>query len=849
MLQQSGKKYSFNLCVFRGLLLFLFFVCYGISIAQNQNELGDLLIKLNQTKDKSQRATILSQIGSAYQIARAHKKALEYLTEANQMYSELNASVEFDRTLDKMAYSYEQIGNYAQAISLREKILEMSQNAPVQEKIDMFEKISLLSKLSGDHQKVLSCSFQLLNLYESQKNKSGMASAYNNAGVGYKKMGIQKKSIEAFRKALEMYKQSALQAKNASEKAVIHQNMGVIYTTLGEYRNAKTQYLQALSINQSNNKALEQAKTYNFLALNDFLGRNYDYALTNVQSAIGIAEKYKADEILEVSYKILADIYQEQGDNKSAQNYYQKYNEVKNNLIAKAQKEQQALLENQINIEKKETDFKLQVAEKEKQELELNQMKMERERQEKDLVLKANELALLKKNQELKDAELKNQLLERGRVEQLLQLTRQRAEADKQKQAITLLEKNKELQGLALKQQEAEKKQRLREIESLEKDKKSREKALKDAETMRKYTNLIIALGGLILTLVITGLLLSMRTSRKLKAQNREIEQQRQEILTQNEELHQNQEEILTQRDYIEKKNAEMETANAKLKANEQVLIKTIEKVKETEKTIKEQNEVLKHRNNQINSSINSAMTIQQAILPYQQKMEELLGEYFVIYFPKDVVSGDFFWLNEVDNKIILAAVDCTGHGVPGAFMSLIGNTVLDKIVRVWKILEPAQILSRLHDDIQVMLRQKETNNNSGMDAVVLAIEKNGEQTHITFSGAKRPMYYIHHQHQELQELTGDRKSIGGIQNESIQFTNQKISLEKGSLVYIGSDGYFDQNNVLRKRLGEKRFKEMVENLALSPLEKQKTVLEQELQNFMQGTTQRDDILLIGFKV
>ncbi|MCU0444565.1 MAG: SpoIIE family protein phosphatase [Microscillaceae bacterium] len=331
---------------------------------------------------------------------------------------------------------------------------------------------------------------------------------------------------------------------------------------------------------------------------------------------------------------------------------------------------------------------------------------------------------------------------------------------------------------------------------------------------------------------------------------NQDLQEKNQEIITQNEELHQQQEEIITQRDYIEQKNQELEQTNRKIQANESILKKALSRLQESEEKIKRQNQSLAERDRIVSSSLNAAKTIQHAILPYQDKLNHLLRDYFILYQPKDVVSGDFFWLNQVDNQNILIVADCTGHGVPGAFMTLIGNTLLDKIIRVWQILSPAQILSKLHEEVRTVLRQSETGNNNGMDMAVINWQTMPDQSiQLTYCGAKLPIYYIESGQSQVLQLNPDRKAIGGIQNENTIFQNQTIQIASGSHIYMGSDGYIDQNNQKRARLGEKKFKEVLQEVYQLPLPEQQKTLENVLQEQMQNTTQRDDILLLGFQV
>ena len=277
---------------------------------------------------------------------------------------------------------------------------------------------------------------------------------------------------------------------------------------------------------------------------------------------------------------------------------------------------------------------------------------------------------------------------------------------------------------------------------------------------------------------------------------------------------------------------------------------KAYEIVEKSSQEIQIQKRELELKNRQIKSSIEAAKTIQQAILPYAEKMERLFREHAVLYRPKDVVSGDFYWVNKVENKTILVVADCTGHGVPGAFMTLIGRTLLDKIIRFNNIIDPAIVLTQLHEEINKLLRQKYTNNNSGMDLCVLCIHPSkDDKTKVIFSGAKSDIYCIPARQNQIIELKGDRKSVGGRQDESKAFQNKEIILEKDSLVYVGSDGLVDQNDVKRKKFGKKRLRKLIEEHTGQCLSQQFHTIEQALDQHQIDTDQRDDILLLGFKI
>lgn len=342
----------------------------------------------------------------------------------------------------------------------------------------------------------------------------------------------------------------------------------------------------------------------------------------------------------------------------------------------------------------------------------------------------------------------------------------------------------------------------------------TKEKALNKA-TIQRQNLLNIATGvGLVVMLLFAVFL--YRNNQERKKKNYLLESQQQEIVTQNEELHQQQEEILAQQEFVEQQNRELTRTNV-----------------------------------QIKNSISAAKLIQEAILPYQTQLTDLLRDYFIIYRPKDVVSGDFFWLNKINKKTFLIAADCTGHGVPGAFMSLICNTLFDKIIRVWRVEDTVKILEHAQHEIQILLRQQELGYANGMDVAVLVMEDVDEnQVKIQFTGAKRPMYFITKGHKQLQEIRGDRVSIGGRpRKDKICFTEHEVILEKGSLIYVGSDGYADQNDVKRKAYTTRRLKKYLEEVSEKPIKDQGTLLEQSLEEHMRDTEQRDDIMLIGLRL
>jgi len=248
-----------------------------------------------------------------------------------------------------------------------------------------------------------------------------------------------------------------------------------------------------------------------------------------------------------------------------------------------------------------------------------------------------------------------------------------------------------------------------------------------------------------------------------------------------------------------------------------------------------------------LSDSIHYAQRIQQAILPTQEKFKQLLPESFIFFKPRDVVSGDFYFLEEMENKIILTAIDCTGHGVPGAFMSLIGNDILTEIVINQKTTEANKILGKLHRGIRFLLRQEETKNHDGMDMALVIIDKKDKT--IEFAGAKNPLLYI--QNEELHKIKADIMPIGGEQREIERvFTLHKIDISEPTTFYLFSDGFQDQfGGPKGKKFMTKHFRELLFKIHQKPMQEQKQILENTLQNWIDKEEQVDDILVVGVRV
>jgi len=271
------------------------------------------------------------------------------------------------------------------------------------------------------------------------------------------------------------------------------------------------------------------------------------------------------------------------------------------------------------------------------------------------------------------------------------------------------------------------------------------------------------------------------------------------------------------------------------------------DKVNERTAEVVEKNKELDEINKDITASIRYAKRIQDAILPPDDFVKKHLPNTFVLFKPKDIVSGDFYWMEDKQDTVIFAAVDCTGHGVPGAFMSIVGHNLLDRVIGEQKITQPARILDELNKSISDTLRQTDLEDNTvrdGMDIAICAFNK--KKGMLEFAGAYNPLWLI--RNKELIEIKANKFPIGNSsRGENNKFTNHEIALEKGDTIYIFSDGYSDQfGGPNGKKFKSSALKQLLINSQHLSMADQRELLNNSIEEWRGQHEQVDDILVIG---
>lgn len=337
-------------------------------------------------------------------------------------------------------------------------------------------------------------------------------------------------------------------------------------------------------------------------------------------------------------------------------------------------------------------------------------------------------------------------------------------------------------------------------------------------------------------------------TERTLELQNAtaELEEQKEELETQATQLVSKNEEIMAQSETLQSLNNAMNEKNDELEQQN-------EEIAAQRDMVEQKNIQIERTTKNLRDSINYAKRIQNAILPADETLSKVWEEYFLMYKPKDVVSGDFYWTyeNEAENKSILIVADCTGHGVPGAMMSMIGDGFLQQIVKLRGITSPARILLEMNASLHNMLQIDEsTSIRDGMDMGVIVWDKANQKVH--FAGAHTPLVFV--QNNTIYNIKGERLSLGSC-NKKLNIKEHIISLKTTTSFYLFSDGYQDQfGGENDRKISSKRLRELILMVASKPMDQQKIALENFYESWVNANKnstgkQIDDILLMGVKI
>lgn len=779
------------------------------------------------------------EIGTVYQAGQLYQKSLEYFLRADSVKVAQHDTEDKPKILYLMGSSYQKLHKYEEALRHFSQQVDIykTQKQP-KLMVQPYRNMVVCYQQLKQHNKVLEYNQKILAIVKTLENKPAEIATLNNIGFAYKYLKDYPEALRYFRQSLK-----AQQATKASETDQLptQVNIAITYQNQGKYEESVNKLLQAIKVAEKEEKKAEKAQLCDLLALVYYYQKDYYNALQYNKESIDLAKAINNRHILQEAYKTASLIYQKQDDYEKALTNFRQHLLIKDSLELEKISRQQALAQQKFVVERAEKQIKLIMAGEEIKDMALRQQQLEIDK-------KRKEFELLEKEKKIQDVQLKQEELAKQQALQSLQLVRQKAAAAQKDKEIVQLQaekrqKEQDLQLKALAEQEKQK-----QIQILEKDKKIKELDLEkknqqiaEQRKVQQYFAGVTVLGILVFILILIGLLIAKRSNQKLAKKNDEIEDK-------NTELFQVNEEIAAQRDLLETKNVEIENINHDLTA-----------------------------------SITYAQRIQEAMLPSVNRIQAYLPNSFVLFKPRDIVSGDFYWfakiksvekeeatetvpatalsqniqLETIRSKLVFAAVDCTGHGVPGALMSMTGSNLLNDIVEVRGTDRPDEILRQLHRGVKKSLKQDETNNRDGMDMALCVIDT--QKREVNFAGAKNPLVFI--QNGKLYEIKGDKTPIGGEwgkeEGERL-FTNHRVPLgDEPAVFYMFSDGYQDQfGGPSGKKFMKGHLKKLLLDIYQKPMSEQKQILDSTIMQWMEASgehakeeSQLDDILVIGFRL
>ncbi|MCW3072110.1 MAG: hypothetical protein JWO44_2000 [Bacteroidetes bacterium] len=268
---------------------------------------------------------------------------------------------------------------------------------------------------------------------------------------------------------------------------------------------------------------------------------------------------------------------------------------------------------------------------------------------------------------------------------------------------------------------------------------------------------------------------------------------------------------------------------------------------------IEYQHKLIETKNKEITDSIFYAKNIQTSLIPTKQDFEKYFEESFILFKPKDIISGDFYWISDKEGKIVFVTADCTGHGVPGGFMSMLGISLLNEIINEYALTEPALVMSKLRKKVIGSLRQKGVSgeHQDGMDLTLLVIDK--KESSLMYSSANHTFYILRKNEQgvfQLKQYKGDKQPVGIYGEKLKPFSQSEVALQKGDIIYTFSDGYADQfGGPQGKKFKYKQLQEVLLKIAHLPLGEQREYLDKVLVSWQGAMEQVDDIVIVGIKI
>lgn len=775
------------------LLKFIFLFVPVLVYAEHNAKQDSLLNLINKEQNDTLRAEYYLQIGDLFQYDE-QDTAIYYYRKALDIAQNNNFPA-----VEAKCYNYIGVVYLYQSefdTTKRYFLKSLDIKRAIDDKAGMsnsYNNLGIIAKNRGNFAKALSYYDSALTirkqLVDQQTEDAEKIENIKKVGHAHMNIGNVHYQLGRYTEALDSYKESLSNYNSIDHKKGIagcYNNIGSIFEEQEEYSTAIDYYKQSLEISLNLNQPRDIGTAHNNIGEVYLKQSDLKRALENFEKSLKYRERTNDKRGISAVYSNLSMIYYEKGNYEKATSMLDKALKIDYQIDDKVGIAEDLNYLSKINLKKKDFFEAIDMA---KRSLSVSRS-INAPRQSKE-----SHNLLFQAYEEIGD--FKTALYHHKNFKDL-------------EDQLFNKEKHKQIQEIEKKYQTEKNLQQLAKKEA----ELSEQKALLKHQKTLKY----LFFTGIVFLLVI--LFLIHNNFRQKRRDNKILLQQKEEIEAQNEELQQQNEEIVTQRDELE----------------------TQRDIATSQKT------AIATKNIEITHSIQYAKGIQAALLPQEYQISRLLDEYFIFFKPKDIVSGDFYWFGEKESKTIIACVDCTGHGVPGAFMSLLGMSLLNDIIDEVRIPQADEILNILRTRMIQSLHQKDfsEDNRDGMDISLAILDSENQQ--IEYAGAYHPLYLV--RDGKLIEYKPERMSISIQSQLDKSFQNNIIPYYSGDMIYLTTDGYPDQiGGSANKKMTRKKFKGLLETIATLDANEQQLKLEEYLEQWKGDYEQVDDILVIGFRV
>ena len=779
-----------------------------------------------------------------------YDKAISYFKKAKNIYEVIGDSASIASSYNNLGIVYYELGDYDKSLNYYNRSLKMAKvlgNNVLKAKL--LNNIALIYKVKGEYDKALQTNFEALQLEKKRGNKENIANVYNNIGVIYKLSGDYKSAGIYYNKARKLYEELG----NKEGIADQYNNIGLLYYHKGKLNEAVENLIKAAELyaKVGRTKSFLSAKTN--LARCYILQQEYDKAKENLMAAIKLGLRTGQKKELSIAYMVLGKLYAKLKNYEKAITYYIKSLNIKKALDFKDGIANTYRIMGELYLDKKQSlkalsfltqaqrIFKNLGNKKGLADTYENMVQAYFEAYNKigndKFFARAEENALKAFQISSKNGFLTNQMGIARILKKINIIKKNYPEALKyadiyEQLRDTVYEANKQKAMLELqaKYEASEKEQKIK----LQNEQLARMKAENEKKQIQLYHERLLRFsllaGGTILLIFFLLIYKAYRDKTKL---NTLLESKNKLIEQKNSELNQLVEEVSVQRDELQ-----------------------------------QQKELVESIHNELKKSITYAEGLQLSLLPSLEDIKDYVEDFFMLYLPRDMVSGDFYWWTMAENKIIFSIADCTGHGVPGAFMSILGMTLLRETVEIKRILTPADILENMKSELITALNKKrDYMQKDGIDMSIIVYDR-GMGT-LEFSGAYNGIYLIHTKMPEvisgnenriekfdreveglqLYELKADKIPVG-MHFRKDKFSSVKFKAESGMRLYLYTDGYADQFGGMKgKKFKSPRLKLLLLETADRNMTEQERILSHTFVSWKKDHFQVDDVTIGGIKI